>query len=67
MKYFSFVFKIFVGFFEVKRFGFVKSIIRFKLYKSGWCYIKGVLNVIVVFVFKDVKFYGVCFFGSDGG
>lgn len=56
-----------MGFFEVKRFGFVKSIIRFKLYKSGWCYIKGVLNVIVVFVFKDVKFYGVCFFGSDGG
>ncbi|XP_068696241.1 BTB/POZ domain-containing protein 6-like [Montipora foliosa] len=67
MKYFSSVLKTPVGFPEAKRPGFAKSITRFKSHKSGWCYTKGALNAIVVFVSKDVKLHGVRLFGSDGG
>ena len=56
-----------VGFPEAKRNGSTKRISRFKSHKSGWCYTKGAVNAIVVFVSKDRKLNGVRRFGSGVG
>lgn len=69
MKYFNSVLKGPVGFPEAKRAGFSKSVSRFTCMSlsNSWCYAKGVINAIVVFVSKDIMLHGVRLFGSEGG